>query len=206
VLGLGANDDRVTPGPLARVTRGLDRIACSLKAARGKPRWSAERRARPKRVAAVTSQGVARAAPEACWDGNVATRGAALDYAPVGAPPPSFICPGGNVSCPAVPRTRMQTHRENGIAYPHPRKRGRGNRAKRGGGGAGFAAPLSWQEFHCGDEREICASLSSKEVRRCPRPLHHPALALLAPDGPPPPLSRVRMKKRVARTRNWRKT
>jgi hypothetical protein len=54
VLGLGADDGRVTPAPLVRVTRGLDRIACSLKAARGKPRRSAERRARPKRAVRVT--------------------------------------------------------------------------------------------------------------------------------------------------------
>jgi len=31
VLGLGVSDDRVTPAPPAGVTRGLDRIACSLK-------------------------------------------------------------------------------------------------------------------------------------------------------------------------------
>ena len=78
MLGLGADDGRVTLGPLIRVTRGLDRIACSLKPREesrdGAPRGErARKRAvrvfdrigpwrapRPKRAAAVTPQRVAR--------------------------------------------------------------------------------------------------------------------------------------------------
>src|ERR1051326_7819182 len=59
VLGLGVSDDRVTPAPPAGVTRGLDRIACSLKpreesrdgAPRGERARSALRRSRRNGVA-----------------------------------------------------------------------------------------------------------------------------------------------------------
>ena len=52
-----------------------------------------------------------------------------------------------------------------------PATAGEGDRAKRGGRGAGV------------DE-----TLATKVNRRIPRPLHHPPLASLAADGPPPPL------------------
>ena len=76
MLGLGADDGRVTPGPLVRVTRGLDRIACSLKP-REESRGGAPRgeRAR-KRAVRRAGSFVARAAPGARCGGNVAMRGA----------------------------------------------------------------------------------------------------------------------------------
>src|SRR5579864_5431175 len=81
-------------------------------------------------------------------------------------------------------KTRAQkARREKGIARAFasfPAIAGKGDRAKRGGKGVG-----------------LNASLSLKEFRRGPHPRHHPALALLAPDGPPPPLrfaTRGRMK------------
>ena len=59
-------------------------------ALRREPRRSAERRARPKHFQVATSDGVARAAPAAFSDGNIREGGAAVEYAPVGAPSPSW--------------------------------------------------------------------------------------------------------------------
>jgi len=59
---------------------------------------------------------VARAAPEARAGGNIRPRGAAHDP---GASRRSISC----VAWRGVKMTRMQTHRENKIARPHPEER-----------------------------------------------------------------------------------
>src|SRR5579871_211413 len=125
--------------PLIRATRGLDRIACSLKpreesrggAPRGEHARSALRRQRRKSVA--------RAAPGACAGGNAYACGAVVMRMRLSALRfPHLICPGGDVSCRAVPKTRMPPHRENDVACSSApaRSAGEGDHlAKRDGGG-----------------------------------------------------------------------
>src|ERR1051326_3805124 len=146
VLGLGANDDRVTPAPPVRVTRGLDRIACSLKpreesrdgAPRGERARSAWRRQR--------RDCVARAAPEACGGGNAGARGADVMRMPLSALRlPHFYLPGGDRFVPCRAKARMPQHRENDVACSSAPARsagGGGHLANRGGGG-GAAYTLS---------------------------------------------------------------
>ncbi len=106
---------------------GLRLSRCWMRPARRAPRWSAERRARPKRGRMATFVRVARAGPR---------RARRIECAPCGAPPPSFIgaCWKGFVEACSKPRMRM--HRENEIACPSPqqvhnRLVREGNRARR---------------------------------------------------------------------------
>ncbi len=78
---------------------------------------------------------------------------------------------------PAITRAQEIRFRSRGAVSSRPAIAGRGDRPKGGGRGAGNNE-----------------SLSTKVERRVRRPLHHPALASQAPDGPPPPLSRGRKK------------
>ena len=74
-------------------------------------------------------------------------------------------CRGGTLGCPP--------HRENDLAYPPPRvARGRGT--------------ILRSKMVEGGRRQRFTRVAGVASR--PGPVHHPALAALASDGPPPPL------------------
>ena len=141
VLGLGASDGWVTPNPLVRVTRGLDRIACSLKpreerrdgAPRGERARSALRRQR--------RNCVARAAPGASAGGNICRCGAVVMRRRLSALRlPHFICPGGDrfVPCRAKPRMPPASRERCRLSAP-ARSAGEGDHAAQRHGGGGPA-------------------------------------------------------------------
>jgi hypothetical protein len=82
----------------------------------------------------------------------------------------------------------QKTRRENDAAYPHPRSGGGGPREARWRGRRTRRFALVVKNFAMSKSVRCAASLSRKEFRLVPRPLHHPSLAAFAADGPPPPL------------------
>src|SRR5580700_6740968 len=95
-------------------------------------------------------------------------------------------------------QARTPTRRESASPF-RPRDSGGGGplelaqRANRGGGGAGRGASLSLSKIlFAGRSERTCLDMATTlAARRVLRPLHHPA----SQGGPPPPLSRWRMKR-----------